>query len=132
VKMETICLSETSNFSELQAVTTHNTILSKTTHYINISSFLPSNRRVLNAQFSCFPQNEIFSVGNFSIKITTCWDVTSCSLIRVYLCFGGIYCLHFQGTRVSRASNHSAFFKLLSHLRQNVTSLNFGIVCFKN
>jgi hypothetical protein len=127
VKTETICLSETSNFSELQAVTTHNTILFKTTHYIDISYFLPSNRRALNAQFSCFHQNEIFSVGNFSIKSTISWDVTSCSLVRVYICFGRMYCLHLQGLGVSRASKQqTAFFTLLSYLRKNVTFHNLA------
>jgi hypothetical protein len=32
-----------------------------------------------------------------SRKIRTCWDIASCSLIRVDRCFRGVYCLCHQG-----------------------------------
>jgi hypothetical protein len=34
------------------------------------------------------------------------WDMTLCSLIKVYGCCGGIFCLHLKGKKVSRKSKH--------------------------
>jgi hypothetical protein len=33
------------------------------------------------------------------------WDVTPCSIVEVYWCFGGALCLHLQGRRVKQADN---------------------------
>jgi hypothetical protein len=38
-----------------------------------------------------------------TIKITMFWNVTPCSLIEVQRCFGGTYCSHLHGRRVSQA-----------------------------
>jgi hypothetical protein len=40
-----------------------------------------------------------------SVTSATCWDVATCSLVDIYHCFGGEYCLHFQGRRVRRQTN---------------------------
>jgi hypothetical protein len=40
----------------------------------------------------------------FKLKNTIFWDLSSCSLVDVCRCFGGTYCLHLQGQRVSWAS----------------------------
>jgi hypothetical protein len=37
-----------------------------------------------------------------TMKNTTLWDVTPCSLAEVYKYFGGMYRLHFLGQRVSK------------------------------
>jgi hypothetical protein len=39
------------------------------------------------------------------IKSTTFWDIAPCNQLKVSLCFGGIYHLHLQGQRISRASD---------------------------
>jgi hypothetical protein len=39
------------------------------------------------------------------MKSIVSWNVTLCSLVEVYGCFGGTYCLHNQCRRVSRGSN---------------------------
>jgi hypothetical protein len=36
-----------------------------------------------------------------NIKITAFWDVMLCSLVDIYLHFGGMCYAHFQGRRVS-------------------------------
>jgi hypothetical protein len=36
------------------------------------------------------------------------WDVTPCSIVEVYWCFGLTYCLHLQGWRVNQRSNQQA------------------------
>jgi hypothetical protein len=43
-----------------------------------------------------------------STMSTTFGDVTMCSLVQVYRLFGESYCIHLQGSRVSRSSKHSA------------------------
>jgi hypothetical protein len=40
-----------------------------------------------------------------TVKIIVLWDVMACSVLEVYQCFGGTYCLHLQGQRLSQASN---------------------------
>jgi hypothetical protein len=40
-----------------------------------------------------------------TIDITVLWDGKLCDLVKVYGCFGGTYCLHLQGQRVSQASS---------------------------
>jgi hypothetical protein len=32
------------------------------------------------------------------------WDVTKYSLVEIYKCFGGMYCLHLQDQRASQVS----------------------------
>jgi hypothetical protein len=39
------------------------------------------------------------------LKISTFWDITPCSLLKVKWCFGGTCCLHLQGRRISQARN---------------------------
>jgi hypothetical protein len=41
----------------------------------------------------------------FYQKSTLFWDITPCSPLKVNRHFGGIYCLHLQGRRKSRARN---------------------------
>jgi hypothetical protein len=43
---------------------------------------------------------------------TTFWDVTPCSLVEIFLRFGGTYCLHRQGRKVSQTSNKLACYLL--------------------
>jgi hypothetical protein len=40
-----------------------------------------------------------------TMKSTVFWDVMPCSLVQVYWCFWSMYHLHFQGQRLSHASN---------------------------
>jgi hypothetical protein len=35
------------------------------------------------------------------MKMTVLWDVAPCSLVEVYWCFKGAYCLHHQGDQSS-------------------------------
>jgi hypothetical protein len=41
----------------------------------------------------------------FIMKSTVLWDVISCSPAAFHHRFGGPYCLHLQGRRVTKASN---------------------------
>jgi hypothetical protein len=50
---------------------------------------------------------------------TVVCDVTPCSLVQVYWCFGGMCYLYLEGQRISRAS------KVLTVLRSSQTLLNF-------
>jgi hypothetical protein len=42
------------------------------------------------------------------IKSAIFWDITPCSLLKVNRCFGGTYCLHFQGRKICRERSQVA------------------------
>jgi hypothetical protein len=53
-----------------------------------------------------------------NVNRTVVFDVTPCSLVYVYSCFEGIYCLlllHLRNRRVSRANNILAVKRVTSH-----------------
>jgi hypothetical protein len=41
------------------------------------------------------------------LKSTICRDIMPCSPLRVHLRFGGKYCLHLQGRKISRERNQN-------------------------
>jgi hypothetical protein len=80
------------------------------------------------------------------MKSTIFWDITPCSLLRVNRRFGGTYCLHLQGRRISWArSQHESrwqdggdmFFRNVGWLSMDYTELyprrwyfSHVLVCF--
>jgi hypothetical protein len=52
--------------------------------------------------FNLIPARHVSSTASavltgVTVKITVFWNVTVCSLVGHNLCFGGTWCLHFQG-----------------------------------
>jgi hypothetical protein len=47
-----------------------------------------------------------------TMESTDFWEMTPCNLIEVLRRFGGMYCLHHQGRRVSRSRKHQVESKL--------------------
>jgi hypothetical protein len=66
--------------------------------YIFTQKLVTSVRGKIREIFKTNPKNT-----EYSFIRTTFRDVLQCTLVQVHQCFGGTYCLHFQGQRVSQA-----------------------------
>jgi hypothetical protein len=53
------------------------------------------------------------------VKMTVFWDVVLCSVVEVYYCFRGAYCLHHQGTdyRLHSATSQKTVIFILTAMR---------------
>jgi hypothetical protein len=54
---------------------------------------------------SCLVDVAVEILTAVDMKNSVFWDVLPCSPVKVNQCFGGIYCLHLQGLRVSQPRN---------------------------
>jgi hypothetical protein len=62
----------------------------------------------------------------FATKSAAFWDVTPYILVEVYRYFGGTYCLHLHGTRVSQASRR---YERGLHIENNCAGFNVLTAC---
>jgi hypothetical protein len=64
---------------------------------------------------NCIREFEVFTA--VTVMSTVLWDAMLSSLIEVYRCFRGMYCLHLQVEKISQASNqYEAHRKLGSNI----------------
>jgi hypothetical protein len=69
------------------------------------------------------------------MKISIFWDITPCSLVKVNRHFGGTYCLHLQGRRISQTKNQHQICFAFCLLQANFllgysSSLKMKAICF--
>jgi hypothetical protein len=50
------------------------------------------------------------------MKFAIVWDVTSCNVVEVYLCFGGTYIFHFHVQSVMKPASKTAPASTLLHM----------------
>jgi hypothetical protein len=53
---------------------------------------------VLAEKWTTFKQVRFQALSAGNVKVTVFWDVVPCSLVEVYQCLRGAYCLHLEGT----------------------------------
>jgi hypothetical protein len=75
------------------AITDQHSIASQRTLLVIVTAARISNPMIL------FTHAVHFNRGTSDKKITLFWEVTICSLVDIYQCFKGSWCLHFQGGR---------------------------------
>jgi hypothetical protein len=74
-------------------------------------SVIPKNTKLKNIYLKQLCKEVLFIT--IRDEKTYFWDVTSCSLVEVYQCFRGTYCLHFHRRWTSQASNKQEASRLL-------------------